>query len=354
MSTDTKKLTLVVGAGASRELGLPTGAELKAKIVSLLDIQFSDGHRQDAGDHHICGALKAEVRLSGNARQDINPHLHAAWRIRDAMPQAISIDNFIDTHQGDKLIELCGKLAITRGILQAERNSSLYIDPRNGRENLDFATTESCWLNPFLRILTENCGLADLENRLSNISMIVFNYDRCIEHYLYLSLQNYYGISQEQAASLVEKIDIFHPYGTVGPLPWQVRSDAVPFGTELSPDRLLAIAKGIKTFTEGTDPDSSEIEMIQHAVGTSTRVLFLGFAFHRLNMQLIRPPANMSAEQFARRFFATAKGISKSDCDEIRIELANLGHCDPSQVELRNDLACREIFSEYTRGLSLL
>ncbi|BAN36183.1 hypothetical protein SCD_n02375 [Sulfuricella denitrificans skB26] len=354
MSLENKKITLVVGAGASRELGLPTGAELKAKIASLLDIQFPDGYRQKSGDYQICDALKAEALLSGDSRQDINPHLHAAWRIRDAMPQAISIDNFIDTHQGDKLIELCGKLAITRSILEAERSSILYLNPQDGKENLNFSKTEACWLNPFVRILTENCKESELEKRLSSITLIVFNYDRCIEHYLYLSLQNYYGISKEKAAALVKKIEIYHPYGTVGPLPWQAQSDAVPYGTELNPDRLLAIAKGIKTFTEGTDPDSSEIVQIKHAVGTSSRVLFLGFAFHRLNLQLISPQENMSTEKLAQRFLATAKGISKSDCDEIRLELATLGHCSPMQVELRNDLACRDIFFEYTRGLSLL
>jgi hypothetical protein len=35
---------------------------------------------------------------------DINPSLEAAWRIREALPQAISIDNFIESHQGDERV----------------------------------------------------------------------------------------------------------------------------------------------------------------------------------------------------------------------------------------------------------
>lgn len=118
-----KKLTLIVGAGASKELGLPVGSELKQKIASLLDIRF-DFNQQKSGDYQIRSALESAVRQP-DGRGDINPHLHAAWRIRDAMPQAISINNFIDNHQGDEKIELCGKLAIVKSILDAEKSSKI-------------------------------------------------------------------------------------------------------------------------------------------------------------------------------------------------------------------------------------
>lgn len=43
------------------------------------------------------------------------------------MPQSISIDNFIDSHKGDKEIELCGKLAIVRAVLEAEAKSDAFV-----------------------------------------------------------------------------------------------------------------------------------------------------------------------------------------------------------------------------------
>lgn len=101
--------TIVVGAGASKECNLPTGLELKNVIARLLDIRFERGFRMNSGDPCICDAISTFVERTGS--RNINPHLRAAWRIRDAMPQAISIDNFIDAHQGDALLELCGKLA---------------------------------------------------------------------------------------------------------------------------------------------------------------------------------------------------------------------------------------------------
>ncbi len=344
-----KRLTLIIGAGASKELGLPIGSELKSKIATLLDIEF-DFNQQLSGDYQIRSALEEAVRTT-EGRCDINPHLHAAWRIRDAMPQAISIDNFIDNHQGDDKIELCGKLAIVRSILDAEKTSLIYIDPRNNRNSINFSATETCWLNPFTRLLTENCRADQLEERLKSVSFVIFNYDRCIEHYLYHALQNYYKLSDQTTADLLNKIIFYHPYGAVGSLPWQNRPNVAAFGADLHPRALLDNAKQIKTFTEGTDPDSSEVCEIRDAVENSSTTVFLGFAFHKLNMQLIRR-GNKPAEEFSElQSFATAYGLSSSDCGYIRTEISLMR--GTKRTEVRNDLTCVKIFSEYTRGISL-
>lgn len=332
-SMKNKKLTLIVGAGASKEFGLPVGSELKQKIASLLDIRFD--YNQQEGGGYI----------------DINPHLHAAWRIRDAMPQAISIDNFIDNHQGDEKIELCGKLAIVKSILDAEKRSKIYVDPSNNRNGLNYASTESCWLNPFTRLITENCRADQLEDRLSSVSFVIFNYDRCIEHYLYHALQNYYKLSETRVAELLNAVQFYHPYGSVGSLPWQSRPNVATFGGELHPGSLLENAKQIKTFTEGTDPNSSEICEIRESVASSSNLLFLGFAFHKLNMQLISPGTSDIDEISQKRAFATAFGLSKSDCSAIATEICSMR--GSPKTDIRNDLTCSAIFSEYTRGISL-
>lgn len=352
-SLNNKKLTVIVGAGASRELGLPTGAELKKEISSLLNIRFAHGIRQQSGDFSICEALRAHVRDSDNHLEGLNPHLYAAWRIRDAMPQAISIDNFIDTHQGDVKIELCGKLAIAKAIIDAERRSLLYVDPSSGETKFDFSQTEATWVNNFFKIITENCRAVDLKKRLSEISLIIFNYDRCTEHYLYTAIQNYYALSAQDAASLVNSMDIYHPYGTVGLLPWQSDKSSTEFGAELNSTELLSIAKQIKTFTEGTNPDSSEVTEIRNATKTSARLVFLGFAFHKLNMELLRTQDELPLEDKSKRVFATAMGISRNDIEEIVEELAGMGNCEIPNIHVRNDLVCHAIFPEFARGISL-
>jgi hypothetical protein len=347
-----KKTVFIIGAGASKEANLPTGYELKSIIATLLNIQFSDPYEQTSGDRIIREALKMYVQNKENS-SNINPYLKAAWLICDAMPQSISIDNFIDTHNDDKKIELCGKLAIVRSILDAEQNSLLYIDPSNIYNKIDFSKLETTWYGNFWKLLTENCTKENLSQRLKSITLIIFNYDRCIEHFLYKSFQNFYGLKPDESAKLVNEIEIYHPYGVVGRLPWQ-DEQSVEFGCEVSSRELLNLADQIKTFTEGTDPQSSEITAIRKNINEADTIVFLGFAYFELNMKLLMPETSKANLPKGRYCFGTAKGISKSDCEMIKAELGNLFKCSEHKINVRNDLDCYNLFNEYWRSLSLV
>lgn len=266
------------------------------------------------------------------------------------MPQALSIDNFIDAHGGDGRIEICGKLAIVRSILAAEKASPLYINEQAGHKTISFGSVEDSWMNRFVQLLTENCRIEQISERLSSIVVVTFNYDRCFEHFLFHSLQNYYGIGVEAASDLISRMEIYHPYGKVGNLPWQSRDNAVEFGAEIDSNRLLTISSQIRTFTEGTDPDSSEIESIHARMASSTILIFLGFAFHTLNLQLL----TAERADFERKHsFATALGISNNDCQIIQQEIEQLCHGAIGENFVRNDLRCRTLFDEYWRSLAL-
>ena len=87
MSNNT---VFIIGAGASKEVNLPTGIELKSQIAKLLDIRYGlGGQQQKTGDFIISNALEEHVKNPDGRRGDINPYLHEAWLIRDAMPLAI-------------------------------------------------------------------------------------------------------------------------------------------------------------------------------------------------------------------------------------------------------------------------
>ena len=91
----------------------------------------------------------------------------------------------------------------------------------------------------------------DLKERFKSITLIIFNYDRCIEHFIYYALQNYYRLSGSESAELIKCINMYHPYGDVGTLPWVNQNGAMEFGTEPRSKQLLELVKKIKTFTEG-------------------------------------------------------------------------------------------------------
>lgn len=346
----TINTVFIIGAGASKEANLPTGYELKSIISRLLDIRFEGVFNQISGDYIITEAMRIHVRDPDGRSGDINPYLHEAWHIRDALPQAISIDNFIDAHRDNDKIALCGKLAIVRSILDAEKRSLLYFEKSRIDSNIKFGSLEKTWYIPFFQLLTENCGKNDLKERFKSITMVIFNYDRCIEHFIHCALQNYYRLSESEAADLVKDINFYHPYGDVGTLPWANRNGTMAFGAEPQSQHLLELSRKIKTFTEGTDPGSSEILEIRKHMGMANKVVFMGFAFHKLNMQLIAPEPVDNRDNSEVKCFATTFGISKSDKEVIDEQIKEL-YRGNIKINMTN-LSCGEFFTEYWKGLS--
>jgi len=354
MTAAAKSLVLVVGAGGSKEVDLPLGSELKGAIARALDIRYKDGYRRSSGDGMIDEAFRILARAQPAPRtNDINPFLHSSRRVANAMPQALSIDNFIDSHRGDASIALCGKLAIVRAILDAERHSKLYVDRRNAYNTIRFTEVEATWFNSFFQLLTENCQRDDLPARLSAVAVVTFNYDRCIEHYLYAAFQNYYDISAEDSKKALESLEIHHPYGTVGPLDWQSPTTGISFGGDLDAQRLLRLSQGIRTFTEGIDPKLGESNAIRSALASAQRIAFLGFAFHKLNLELLfeGPPFKSEAKRVP--VYATSLGLSKADVGVIGSELSRLANISAESLHLVNPMRCAELLHEYRRSLSL-
>jgi len=343
------KTVFVIGAGASKEANLPTGYELKGRIAKLLDMRF-EYHKQEHGDYQIVEALRALVRTDDGRNGDINPYLHEAWHIRDALPQAISIDNFIDSQRGNEKIAICGKLGIVRSILEAEKESILYFDKFESNSGMRFNKLENTWYLPFFQILTENCEIKDLKDRLKSIAVIIFNYDRCLEHFLYFAFQNYYRISGKESADLIEEIGIYHPYGSIGSLPWCPSDEVVEFGAESNGHQLLGLISQIKTFAEGTDPSSSDIIAIRNHMSEARKVVFIGFAFHKLNMNLISPNGSEVGDRENPKCFATTYGISENDKEVISDQLDQLYKAN---IDMRMvNLECNKFFAEFWRSLA--
>lgn len=344
----SQKTLFVVGAGASHEVGLPIGSGLKECIVNVLSYKPKEGGISDA----IIGRA---LDIANNRFR--SPYIQACQHICEAMPQVISIDNFIDQHRGNEQIEHCGKLAIVRTILAAESGSSLFINPPNINNKLEFGKKhsnlllkplEETWFNSFWKLLTENCTVEDLEERFSKVAFIIFNYDRCIEHYLYHSLRNVYHMGEQAAAKLVKSIEIHHPYGTVGSFHWQSEDNSIGYGEEPSHEQLLKLAKQIKTFTEGAE--SGDLLSIHSLMVSSPRVVFLGFAFHERNMELLF--SKSAAKPAAKYIYGTAYGMSIDSTDSICTDLVAT-HKQVSPV-LRNNHTCYGLLHDLERRLSFV
>ncbi|MEY9590849.1 hypothetical protein ABIA06_003140 [Bradyrhizobium yuanmingense] len=95
-----------------------------------------------------------------------------------------------------------GKMAIVGQILEAERNSELAISRETGR--LDVDHVDGRWLSEWLSMALSGIQRSKLGTMFDRVTFINFNYDRCIEHYLYWVLQERASRRQTRPKEIVQ------------------------------------------------------------------------------------------------------------------------------------------------------
>lgn len=335
----SKKTVFVVGAGASTEVGLPDGRRLKDSIVRHLD--YGDLGMAFKDNFGIYAALDEHVRELQDPKVNIGTFRREADFIRSQLHQARSIDDFIESHRENKKQTICAKLAIATSILEAEEKSNMSLALRDGQYVLDTRTLHDTWYEPFSQHIRGSASKSELKDRFRLITLIIFNYDRCIEHYLFHAISNYFELSdRKEVVDIIDCLNIYHPYGSVGS-PY-----SVGYGSRaLTPSQLLATAEQIKTYTEGVDPKSSDIVAIREKVAETDRLAFLGFAFHDQNIDLIMPTNHTKNPAC----FATVRGMSDYNAGKISEILRGRLNCHPAPA--MTDKPCAEFFSEFSMGL---
>ncbi|TCK23670.1 hypothetical protein EV667_3509 [Ancylobacter aquaticus] len=343
------KTIFVVGAGASKEARLPTGEDLKDIIVRMLLTNVERNVHIFNGDVRIARFLQLYSRQEGLS--SFSDFLLSTRHITEALPVSLSIDNFLDAHAGNRALELCGKMGIVAAILDSEA-SSKFVNNDSHDDRFLLSYLSGTWYVKFFQLLTEGVSKDNIDNIFENVSFIIFNYDRCIERFLVEALFVYYKIDRSYAEFLVSKLDIFHPYGTVGDLPWQNRSGSVNFGDK-SVD-IYKISAKIKTFTEQMY-NLNNLNSIRDNIINSNTIIFLGFAFHPMNMEI------MSVENPSKinRIFATT--FKMSDADEFVVEQniwRMLGRKNISAFHRKafkpqmSNSTCVDFFNRYMRSLA--
>jgi hypothetical protein len=339
----------VLGAGASAEAGLPVGNKLVKRIRQKLDIRFRYVQDMVSGDPVIASAIHLELQRKSPNQSDPNPYFAVARQMSQGLQGAISIDNFIDSHRGNKAIEWIGKLAIARSILEAEKSSLIYSEINRPSDLIHMEGLDDRWFNSFWKVFTEGCNFEEVLQRARSVSFIVFNYDRCMENFIFHAAQIYYGVGQGEAAQLVAAISFYHPYGAIAPLPFMSQPNSIAYGAEVNQAQLLACAGDLKTFTEAVNHDSTTISGLRSKLALAGRVIFLGFAFHRQNVKLMWPERLLDSSK--ARFYGTAHGISAADNNVICAEIESLAN---PKGQIYEDMLCNELFHEFWRTFSML
>jgi hypothetical protein len=319
---------LIIGAGASAEFKLPTGPKLIEKISSRLTLYKKGGGGIYESNRDLFDAL---LGFAGNDVELRNRLISASVAVAGGVRMSKSIDNFVNTHSKNNEIVIVSKMAIVDCILNAEKESTLF-DFVNGKTN-------SCdsWLEVLCPNTFADCDLEKVDSVFEGLSIIAFNYDRCIEQFLELALVRHFVIELTRARAIVEKIKIIHPYGIIGDL------KNVEFGAHQRHNS-LDLVKNIRTFTEGVS-DRQLIDDMHKVVNQSVNIVFLGFGFLEINMKLFqgneitRPKSIFGT---AYQLSPENKSIAESTAQSIFESKNQLSLLRPMK-----DVGCRQFLDDF-------
>lgn len=334
----------VVGAGASAEFGLPLGDQL-LKLIKANSEFHVNGYTLINGVDEI---YKCIVNRYTKHDDIINGCLEAMGEINRAIDFAGSIDEFINRHNDDAIIAEVGKLQIAYAISEAERYSrfALMADQMDHLLPNDLSDT---WINTFAQLLFDGVRNNEVDLIGNNITIICFNYDRCIELFLTDAIfKTFRGISYEQAFHIVERMNIIHPYGSLGSL------NDHPFGKKATAQDIRAMSESIVTWSESQCSDITP--KIQAAMLGATTVVFLGFAFAPQNMKLLTVQNSFDVDEQGVETFATAYGYNSVIDDRLKGKILDLYSgqsysINTDRVHIQYDMKCADFLKAHSMAL---
>ncbi len=269
----SRRIVFLLGAGASVPFQFPTGRGLMDGVINALARE----------------KIKKSFEEYGFRSEDLDA-------FRDSLRHSgrNSVDAFLEHRQ--EFVEL-GKTAIAYSLIQRETDDDLFARP-----------AENWLLYIYERM---NCPFEKFgENK---VSFVTFNYDRTVEHFLFTSLKNSYGKSDEECAKQLERIPVIHLHGHMGNLPWQ-GANGRPFEPRLTADTVAVAKRGIKIIHDQVDADRDrDFDTAKRLLAEAEQIYVLGFGFAPANVE------RLGLHDLAGKLFkATAPHLTSLERDEIR------------------------------------
>jgi hypothetical protein len=246
---DTAYKVLILGAGASHAYGFPLGGDLRQRILNL----------------PIAVAKKAGIVRERTEKSDIGALTEFQVAFRHS--QMYSIDAFLGRRR--EFAEI-GKKCIAAILLECEGSDALF--------------SEGSDRDHWYQYLFNQFAQRDWDELTFNdIAIVSFNYDRSLEHFLYVALQSTYGKCAEDAAKKLKLLRIVHVYGSL--------CDEMPgsdkylrYDGQIDMDKVEAAAKGLVVIPEGRIDSPTLIEA-RKWLEDAKAICFLGFGFDPMNVE---------------------------------------------------------------------
>jgi hypothetical protein len=207
-----QKTLFIVGAGAGVEIEMPVGEKLSYMIAEKTQIKHQDDSEElRSGDAQIARVIR---QLTSDRGLEYDTWRTEACAISEGIQHSRSIDAYLNTHKDSEAIQIAGKLAIAQCILEAE--DKCHLQREHGRWRVVDKARES-WFPDLFYLMQDGVGKSDdITQIFTNVSFITFNYDRCLEQYLFHAIKDLYRTSETETAKIMGAIEIHRPYGQVG------------------------------------------------------------------------------------------------------------------------------------------
>jgi hypothetical protein len=250
-----RKTTLILGAGASAPFGFPTGNQLLGSVIKLLTpTPIEKGVPYFVLEHaNLLGLL-------GFSQTKISEFRKALQR-----SGRTSVDAFLEYRP--EFIDI-GKIAMAIILIGYEDEQHL------------FSPDKDSWYEYLFNQL--NTRFDDFDK--NQLSILTFNYDRSLEHFLLTALSNSYNKPVNECVKKLKSIPIIHLHGDLGGLPHLDDTMARFYEPKVTMDTVKVASGRIKIIHEGTGREQ-QLEEARVILQESEIICFLGFGFHPLNLE---------------------------------------------------------------------
>lgn len=220
---------LILGAGSSFEVGFPLGKELINQIHALAVGKTQGIHRTPSGGMSLVWVPNAKLlaRLlevaeekkednTSYSESDIKNFINDLWDSKQ-----LSIDDFLSLRREYSLV---GKLFILF-VLSKYEDSHRFKPHKDlsspGREIITYPSWG--WYEYLWERLQEGTRGNFDKLKQNKLSIITFNYDRSIEHFLFMAIRAAYNLHKKDdiVAEFFKYVIVKHVYGELGVLEWK-------------------------------------------------------------------------------------------------------------------------------------
>jgi len=291
---------LILGAGASVDFGYPTGKTLRKEIIKYL------------GNVQVIDKLASEAQLGPETEKTF------IKEFRDELESKhpSSIDQYLAGRvQGERDL---AKKVIARILFECE-------------EKCDIFDIEFNWLDLLYKTMMQ--GVTAKSFSLNKLTVITFNYDRVLQHYLFERLAASVTPQEENLIkSHLQSIPIYHIHGRIGKLPWE-DSKGTEYGKYAKDMVLKSAADNFILIGEKPRP----LDGISEALSEAKSVYFLGFGYHDENLNKL----DMTAIKTCNKVVGSCFEESEDSQDYIK-------KCFDGKIMLENENAYNFMMKHFT------